>query len=358
MKIQSLSLASALSSAVALSSAFVFSSAANAYEDHRNMKFTSYTFKHSTWTEDQYVGDLKEVVNFADAVAHAVEFRTPENAKFKLNVGAAVRSDANGDTELESLLGAVEAGGVFIRMETSSAPGYIAPEEGSIFDNKYVAGERGFTAKYLQVNIGKSLDHWPAARWGLGYIHVQQPGTLNMYTTSSDGGYSGMPNYPDAIIDPEYQHDLLGIWLDVDNLQAAMHDGDGFMLAMNRKGGFRYGWGLTMDMIFGALKSHSSQDLDKIVKDNYGLDLEYNDPFGIGWSITYRLEFITAYRMPSSNFGLSFGLEGRAFQGFYSEDFFGTSLSVDDGSEAALQLGPGDNMVFQYGPFVRLAWEM
>lgn len=342
-----------LSSALIASAGYV-----HAYEDYRGMKFTSYTFKQSSWTEEQYVGDLKDVVNFDDAIAHVFEFRSPQNKDFSIDVSAAIRSTEDGDTELESILGAIEAGGVFFRIESSSAAGYIAPSEGGQFNNKYVVGERGFTAKYQQINIGKSIDSWPSARWGLGYIHAVQPASLSMYTTDSDGGFSGLPNYPDDIIDPEYNHHLLGVWLEFDNLQAAMHDEEGFLLGMNRAGNFRYGWGLTMDLIFGALASSSDKDLDKIVKDNYGLDLKYDDPYGIGWSITYRLEYIMAYRMPASNFGLSLGLEGRAFQGLYSDDFFGTSLSIDDGSEAGLQVNPGDNMVLQYGPFIRLAWEI
>ena len=331
---------------------------ASAYEDYRSMKFTSYTFKHSSWSEEQYVGDLKEVVNFDDAVAHVFEFRSPHDQEFNFDISAAIRSDNNGDTELESILGAVEAGGVFIRIESSSADGYIAPSEGGQFNNKYVIGERGFTAKYQQVNIGKSITGWPSARWGLGYIHVVQPASLAFYTADSDSGYTGIANYPDDIIDPEYNHHLLGLWLDFDNLQAAMHDEEGFLLGMKRKGNFRHGWGLTMDIIFGLLASSTDKDLEQIVEDNYGLDLEYEDPAGIGWSFTYRLEYIMAYRMPASNFGLSLGLEGRAFQGLYSDEFFGTSMSIDDGSEAGLQVNPGDNMVFQYGPFIRLAWEI
>jgi len=331
-------------------------SAEELYNDGQNLKFTSYTFKQSSWTSDQYVGDLKDLVNFADATSHVFEYRSAKNQAFSFDVSAAIRSDENGDSELESILGAIESGGVFFRAETSSAPGYIAPSEGGKFDNKYVLGERGFTAEYLQVNIGRGFDHWPEARWGLGYIQAKQPATLNMYTTSftsANGAY-----YPDSIIDPEYQHDLIGLWIEFDNLQAAMHDGQGFLLSMNRSDRLRYGWGLTMDMIFGLLSSRSNKDLEKIIRDNYGLNLKYDDPFGLGWSLTYRLEYILAYRAMDSNFGVSFGLEGRAFQGFYSEDFLGTSLSVDDGSQAGLQLGAGDNMIFQYGPFVRIAWEI
>ena len=329
---------------------------AEPFADDQNLKFTSYTFKQSTWTPDQYVGELKELVNFADAYSHVFEFRSPKDESFSFDIAAAIRSDENGDTELESLLGAVEMGGIFIRAENSSAPGYIAPSEGGKFDNQYVVGERGFTAQYLQVNIGKAFDHWPEARWGLGYIQVKQPATLDFYTTNLSSGSGSY--YPSSIIDSEYQHDLLGIWVDFDNLQAAMHDGQGFMLSMNRSGRMRYGWGLTMDVIFGLLSSRTNKDMDKIVRDNYGLDLKYEDPVGLGWSITYRLEYILSYRAPASNFGVSFGVEGRAFQGLYSDDFLGTSLSVDNASEAGMQLGPGDNTVFHYGPFVRLAWEM
>lgn len=337
----------------------ILSPMALAYEDYKSLKFTSYTFKQSSWTENQYVGDLREVVNFADSTAHVFEFRSPNNKEFSFDISAAIRSDENGDTELESILGAVDVGGVFFRVESSSAPGFIAPAEGGQFNNKYVIGERGFTASYQQINIGKRLEHIPSARWGLGYIHVTQPGSLSLYTVNLDSGFSGQANYPSDIIDPEYNHRLLGVWLDYDNLQAAMHDERGFALSMNQSGNFRYGYGLTMDMILGVLASSTDKNFEKEIKDNYGLDLEYEDPYGIGWSVTYRLEYIMAYRFPSSNLGVSLGLEGRAFQGLYSESFLGgTSMSIDDASEAGLQLTPGDNQALQYGPFIRLAWEI
>ena len=44
--------------------------------DYRDLSFTSYTFKQSAWTEDQYVGDLKDVVTFSDALAHVIEYRS------------------------------------------------------------------------------------------------------------------------------------------------------------------------------------------------------------------------------------------------------------------------------------------
>jgi hypothetical protein len=328
------------------------SNTTSAYTDPKSLSYSSYTFKQSSWTPSQYVGDLKDVVEFAGATAHVVEFRSPQNKALSVDVGAALRSNDDGDTEIESLLGAIEAGGIFFRIETSSSPGYINPEGGkSRFDKRYVIGERGFDAGYTQINIGKSFDHMPSARWGVGYIEATQPAEIDLYTT-------GSTSYPDVLIDPEYQHQLLGIWIDFDNLQAAMHDDDGFALSMNRRGALRYGWGLTMDILFGLQASKSNQDLEQIVKDNYGLDLKYEDPMGIGWSFTYRLEYILAYRRPDSNVGLSFGIEGRAFQGIHSADLFGSDDSVDNANEAHGRLGIGDNSIFQYGPFVRVAWEI
>ena len=324
--------------------------------DYRDLSYTSYTFKRSAWTEDQYVGDLKEVVRFSDAVAHVAEYRSPRNKSFSFDVGAAVRSSRNGDTELEAVFGAIEVGGVFIRMESSSASGYIRDvEQDSRFDGKHVIGDRSFEARYLQINVGKSFKHWSSARWGLSYIQASQPAEISLYTP--DGAYANQAAYPDALIDPEYEHRLLGLWFDVDNLQASMHDDSGFLLSLEKAGTWRWGYGLTMDMTLGLLHSSSSKDLEKVVKDNYGLKLKYADPTGLGWSIAYRLEYILAHRRPDMNLGVSVGLEGRAFQGFYADDF-GSSDSVDSADEAVGQLSPGDNMIFQYGPFIRFAWEM
>lgn len=322
--------------------------------DYRDLSFTSYTFKQSSWTEDQYVGDLKEVVTFSDALAHVVEYRSPRNSGFNFDIGAAIRSKRNGDTELEAIFGAIEVGGIWLRMETSTASGYVGEvEQGHRSDGKHVIGDRSFDARYLQINVGKSFEHWNAARWGLGYIQASQPAEISFYTAGS-GGFSNQAAYPDALIDPEYEHRLLGFWFEVDNLQATMHDESGFLLSLEDSGRWRWGYGLTMDITAGLLHSSSSKDLEKVVKDNYGLKLKYTDPTGLGWSIAYRLEYIVAHRRPDMNLGLSLGVEGRAFQGFYT----GSSEDVESADEAVGQLSPGDNMIFQYGPFIRLAWEM
>ena len=322
--------------------------------DYRDMSYTSYTFKRSAWTEDQYVGDLKDVVRFSDAVAHVAEYRSPRSKSFSFDIGAAIRSDSNGDTELEAIFGAIEVGGVFVRVENSSASGYIdEAEQGSRFGGKHVIGERSFDARYLQINVGKSLENWSAARWGLGYIQASQPAEISFYAAGSSG-FTNQAAYPDALIDPEYEHRLLGIWFEVDNLLASMHDDSGFLLSLEKSGAWRWGYGLTMDITAGLLHSSTSKDLEQVVEDNYGLKLKYTDPTGLGWSIAYRLEYLFAHRRLDMNLGLSLGLEGRAFQGFYVE----STERVDAADEAVGQLSPGDNMIFQYGPFIRFAWEM
>ncbi|MCD8522231.1 MAG: hypothetical protein LRY72_08220 [Saccharospirillaceae bacterium] len=328
---------------------------ADEYADYRDLSYSSYTLRQTSWSPDQYVGDLKDVVEFADALAHVVEFRSPRNTAFSVDLAAAIRSNEDGDTELESFIGAVESGGIVFRLESSSADGYIHDYERA---GKYLVGERAFDAQYTQLNIGAESERVPGARWGIGYIEVVQPAEIDFYTARSDGGFTDQPGYPDSLVDPEYTTRLIGLWLASDNLQAAMHDQGGLALSLERSGNWRHGWGLSMDAVFGFMSGESSADLEKIVRDNYGLELKYDEPVGLGWSVSYKLEYVLAYRMPSSNMGMSFGVEGRYLQGLYSEDIFGASNSVDSAREAVGQFGIGDNTVFHYGPFVRLAWEI
>ncbi|UXD85966.1 hypothetical protein [Thalassolituus hydrocarboniclasticus] len=349
-----------ISLAVAALTAASAATAQTQYGDYRDLSYTSYTLRQTAWSPEQYVGDLKELVEFGDALAHVVEFRSPRNNEFSFDLAAAVRTNADGKTELESFVGAVEAGGVFFRLESGSAEGYIHPKDRDTqFNGQYIIGERKFDAEYTQLNIGTEVENNMGARWGLGYIEVSQPAQINIYTARSEGGYTDQPSYPDALVDPEYTTRLIGLWFDVDNLQAAMHDQSGFALSLTESGGWRYGPGLTMDMTVGLMTGESSADLERVVKDNYGLNLEYEEPVGMGWSVSYKLEYIVAYRMPGSNIGMSFGLEGRVLQQFFTtEDLSGAANSVDSNYEAVGQFGIGDNTVFHYGPFVRLAWEI
>lgn len=329
-------------------------------QDYKELAYSSYAVRNTAWSADQYVGDLKDVVEFDNAIAHIVEFRSPSNSGYSLNLAAGFRSNEEGETELETLFAAIEAGGIFLRLENSGSNGYIKPpEENTRFNGKFLIGKRNFDAQYTQLNIGTELENNMGARWGLGYIEVVQPAEIDIYTARISGGFSDQPNYPDALIDPEYTTRLLGLWFDVDNLQAAMHNQSGFALDLSHSGNLRYGLGLTMDIIFGFMSGKSSADLEKVVNDNYGLSLKYEEPIGIGWSVSYKLEYIFAYSFPASNLGLSLGLEGRALQNFFDiQDLTGATHSVDSADEAVGQFGIGDNTVFHYGPFVRIAWEL
>ena len=340
-----------------LASVLSFSAAAN---DYREMTYTSYTLRQTAWSPDQYVGDLKDLVEFDDALAHVVELRSPNSKGFGFDISAAIRNNEEGETKLESIVGAIEAGGVFIRVESSRSNGYINnSQQNSIYEGKYLIGNRDFDAEYNQINVGKALETGMGARWGLGYIEVVQPAEIDFYTARSSGGFSNQPAYPDTLIDPEYKTRLVGLWFDVDNLQAAMHNQEGFALSLNQSGNLKYGPGLTMDIIFGFMDGQSSVDLEELVDDNYGLTLEYQEPVGIGWSVSYKLEYIFAYSMPNSNLGFSLGLEGRALQNFFDlQDLTGAADSVDSAGEAVGQFGIGDNTVFHYGPFIRMAWEL
>lgn len=329
-------------------------------QDYKELSYSSYAVRNTAWTASQYVGDLKDIVKFDDAIAHVVEFRSSSSSGYGLDLAAAIRSNEEGEAELESFFGAIEAGGIFLRLESSGANGYIKPaEKNDRFSSKFLIGSRDFDAKYTQLNIGTELESNMGARWGLGYIEVVQPAEIDIYTVRLSGGFSDQPNYPDALIDPEYTTRLLGLWFDVDNLQAAMHNQSGFALDLTQSGNLHYGPGLTMDVVFGLMSGQSSANLKQIVNDNYGLSLKYDEPVGMGWSISYKLEYIFAYNFPASNIGLSLGLEGRALQNFFdTQDLTGASHSVDSANEAVGQFGIGDNTVFHYGPFVRVAWEM
>ncbi|MCD8531898.1 MAG: hypothetical protein LRY66_11240 [Saccharospirillaceae bacterium] len=233
---------------------------ADEYADYRDLSYSSYTLRQTSWSPDQYVGDLKDVVEFADALAHVVEFRSPRNTAFSVDLAAAIRSNEDGDTELESFIGAVESGGIVFRLESSSADGYIHDYERA---GKYLVGERAFDAQYTQLNIGAESERVPGARWGIGYIEVVQPAEIDFYTARSDGGFTDQPGYPDSLVDPEYTTRLIGLWLASDNLQAAMHDQGGLALSLERSGNWRHGWGLSMDAVFGFMSGESSAESGK-----------------------------------------------------------------------------------------------
>lgn len=328
--------------------------------DHRTLSYTSYTLRQTAWSSEQYVGDLKDVVEIADATAHVVSFRSPRDTLFSIDISAAVRSNEEGDTELESIVGAVESGGMIIRLENSSAPGFVKEfDDDGRFNGKFIIGDRSFDASYTHLNIGVELGNDMGAHVGVGYIEVIQPAEIDIYTARSSGGFTGQPNYPESLVDPEYKTRLVGVWFEVDNLQAVMHDQSGFALSVTRSGSWRRALGLTMDITAGLFSGESSADLKKVMQDNYGLDLKYSEPVGVGWSASYKLEYMVVYKGIGTNVGVSFGLEGRVLQAFFdTEDITGESDSVEDGTDAVGRFGIGDNSVFHYGPFLRLAWDI
>jgi len=314
--------------------------------------YTSLTWKNSVWSSGQYVGDLSEWVYFGKGKATVAEYRAPKSS---FSFSTAFRENEDGSTELESIVGAVRIGNGYIKLETGGAEGQLYNPDPT---NPLILPED----KTFQTQLNTLAIGWPwragsGVKYGLAWVNLVQPAEIDLtyYSVLADAGYVGAPTWAESAVDPEFSNHIVGYWLDIDSLSSFMNGQGTFYSSPTVTDSFIRGFALDIEAVVGYYFSNPGLDLEPILRDAYGLNYEYVESTGLAWNISYKLAYNLVYKLAESNsIGLQLGVEGRAIQVLmeFSED-----QQVQSKDQAIGKIGIGDNASYQWGPYVRLAWE-
>lgn len=313
--------------------------------------YTSITFKKSVWSGSSYVGDLSDWVHFHDGNATVVEYRAPESS---FSFSAAIREAEDGSNELESLVGATEIGGAYLKIETGGADGQIYNDDP--FEPVLMPETQKFTTQLDIVALGTQWKNDTGIKYGMAWVHLKQPAEIDLtyYSIFPDsGGGSFAPSFAHSAIDPEFSTHIIGAWADVDSLNSFMKGQSTIYSSPTISGNFIRGLALDVEIVAGLYFSNPGADLETAIKEKYGLDYEYVDSSGLAWTVSYKLAYNLVYRSQEKlAFGIQIGLEGRALQTLFEipED-----KTVARRDQVIGKIGIGDNDSYQWGPYLRLA---
>lgn len=314
--------------------------------------YSSITFKNSVWSSSSYIGDLSDWVYFGDGKATVLEYRAPESS---FSFTAAIRKAEDGGSELESLIGATEIGGAFIKVETGGAEGQLFNPDKTV--PLILPEDKNFQAELNMFAIGTDSDHLPGVKYGFAWLNLVQPAQIELtyYSVLADAGIVGAPTWAESAVDPEFSNHILGAWLEIDSLTSFMNGQGTFYSSPTRSGNLIRGFALDMELVAGMYFSEPGLDLKPVLDEAYGLNYEYVESTGLAWMISYKFAYNLVYKATDAlKFGLQLGVEGRAVQTLFE---FPEDKTISSKDQVIGKIGIGDNDSYQWGPYVRLAME-
>ncbi len=318
----------------------------------QDRKYISHTFKQSVWSSSSYVGDLKKWVYFGKGYANVVEYRDPESS---FDFIAAIRTDDNGDTELESVAGSFRIKDTYIKLETGGANGQLHNPDP--FEPLILPTDKTFRSSLNILAVGWDSVRYSGVKYGWALANLIQPAQIDLtyykIMASAESGLS--PTWATSAVDAEYSNILIGFWFEIDSLTAAMQKQNTVLSSIDFSGSTAQGFALDVELIAGLYMGEEGSDVGSLMQDAYGLTYSTAPNEGVGWYLSYKWsynyvqQFLNQYSL-----GVQVGVEGRVFQTLLQ---FAYDKEIRAKNQVIGEMGIGDNTSLQWGPYVRFALE-
>lgn len=318
-----------------------------------NYTYLAWTFRYSIWEDYWGITEIDPILYKTVSVTY------PISQNLSIDFSMNLKDDF--ESSLEDIVGGIKVGRLTTMISKGSRWGTLVEDPKELF-NMMVPDSLEFLDETFMASIGiysPGLGVQLPVDRGIGYARIKHPVYHTVNLNIENDNYS---EYPDYIVDRDFESYIVGWWVHSDLLKEILLEGTPFV-----KGAYTLyedeksiiAIGLAMEALVGYSWCEPSQSAVQMIErentriNKIGHELELKAPtaHGLGFMGATNIELAALYHVRDLfSIGFLVGFDLRAFGNMFLTDL------MEEPDPGIIQLQVEGLGEYQFGPYIRIAF--